>query len=109
VTDNGLLVSGIAKAHGGARAGGSIQMIAQLEKLLAAANKDLPTFLGNLQGARDFMQTYADMGEQAPSATTSSGGGNAVTSAELAAIAKKNGTTIEQERKRATDAGYVIR
>jgi hypothetical protein len=32
-----------------------------------------------------------------------------VTTAQLAAIAKKNGTTVEQERTRATDAGYVVR
>ena len=58
----GLLNSGVARAHGGARGGGSIQMIEQMEKLLDAKNKDLPTYLGALQGARDWMQNYADMG-----------------------------------------------
>jgi len=63
----GLLVTGIARAHGGARAGGSIQMIQMLEKLFDASNKDLNTFIGNLNGARDFMSAYAQMGESKPS------------------------------------------
>jgi hypothetical protein len=59
----GLLVTGIARAHGGARAGGSPAMIEHLTKLLDATNRDLPTFIGALNGERDFMNTYAHMGE----------------------------------------------
>jgi len=66
VTESGLLISGIARAHGGARGGGSIQMIDQLKPMLDPANKDLDTYIGNLAGATDFMNTYAHMGEEAP-------------------------------------------
>ncbi len=65
----GLLITGIARAHGGARAGGSPQMIEHLSKLMDAKDKDINTFLGNLQGERDFMNAYANMG---PSGNTSS-------------------------------------
>lgn len=65
----GLLITGIARAHGGARAGGSPQMIEHLSKLMDAKDKDINTFLGNLQGERDFMNAYANMG---PSSNTSS-------------------------------------
>jgi len=37
------------------------------------------------------------------------GGDKSVTMAELQAVAKKNGTTVEQEKARATAEGYVIR
>ncbi len=59
----GLLITGIARAHGGARAGGSPQMIEHLGKLMDASTKDLPTFIGNLNGERDFMENYAHMGD----------------------------------------------
>ena len=62
----GLLITGIARAHGGARAGGSPQMVAELKKYLDAGNKDYDTFRGNLNGARNFMKTYAAMGEPPP-------------------------------------------
>lgn len=64
----GLLITGIARAHGGARAGGSPQMVEHLSKLMDAGNKDINTFLGNLQGERDFMSAYSDMGATKPAA-----------------------------------------
>jgi hypothetical protein len=63
ITESGLLVSGVAKAHGGARGGGSIQMVEQLKPLLDPGNKDLDTYLGNLNGAMDVLNGYAHMGE----------------------------------------------
>lgn len=52
-------------------------------------------------------------GKPFPKGERQSVGGNtdqkSVTQAELAAIARSRGTTVEQERQRATAAGYVIR
>jgi hypothetical protein len=45
----------------------------------------------------------------APPSVSTSGPAKTVTQDEIAAIAKKNGTTPAQERQRATDAGYIIR
>jgi hypothetical protein len=69
-SESGLLISAIARAHGGARAGGSPQMIEQLKTLLGATNSDLPTYLGKLAGAKEWMQNYADMGTPAASGST---------------------------------------
>jgi hypothetical protein len=63
VTQAGLLKSGIARAHGGARGGGSIQMLESLSPILDPANKDLDVYLGNLIGAKDVIHGYAHMGE----------------------------------------------
>ncbi len=60
---SGLLMSGIAMAHGGARGGGSPQLLEQVKRYLDPANKDLDVYLGNLAGAREFISGYATMGE----------------------------------------------
>lgn len=60
-TDVGLLMTAVARAHGGARGGGSPAMLEHMKELMDAAGKDLPTFQGNLAGVRDWMQGYADM------------------------------------------------
>ncbi len=56
-TESGLLISGVARAHGGAPT-----MILQLEKILGSKDQDINTYLGNLTGAKEWMQNYADMG-----------------------------------------------
>lgn len=58
-TTLGLLQSGIARAHAGARGAGNTQMAERFEKL-ANASGDLPTFLGELQGVRDLLSRYAE-------------------------------------------------
>jgi hypothetical protein len=45
-------------------------MIEQLKTLLGATNSDLPTYLGKLAGAKEWMQNYADMGTPAASGST---------------------------------------
>lgn len=55
----GLLQSGIARAHAGARGAGNTQMAERFEKL-ANASGDLPTFLGELQGVRELLSRYAE-------------------------------------------------
>jgi hypothetical protein len=68
-TKSGLLVSGVAMVHGGARGGGSTQLLEQLKPMLDPHNKDIDTYLGNLSAARDILQGYADMGGKAKSST----------------------------------------
>jgi hypothetical protein len=60
---SGLLVSGIAMAHGGARGGGSPQLLAQIKTYLDPGNKDLDVYIGNLLGAKEFISGYASMGQ----------------------------------------------
>lgn len=55
----GLLTTAVARAHGGARAGGSIQMVEHLKEIMNPEGKDLPTFLGALSGVQDWMEQYA--------------------------------------------------
>lgn len=57
-TDLGLLQSGVARAHAGARGAGNTGMAERFEKLMGAQG-DLPTFLGQLQGVRDLLNIYA--------------------------------------------------
>lgn len=57
-TDLGLLQSGVARAHAGARGAGNSDMAARFERLMNASG-DLPTFLGELQGVRDLLSIYA--------------------------------------------------
>jgi hypothetical protein len=64
------------------------------------------------QGIEDQIRDISQRLGGAPPATMPAGSGTTtkeVTQAELAAIAKKRGTTVEQEKARATAAGYVVR
>ncbi len=61
-TDVGLLITAVARVHGGARAGGSPTMIKHLEGLLDSGAADLGEFKGQLASFKDFMSTYAGMG-----------------------------------------------
>jgi hypothetical protein len=61
LTDVGLLETGAARAHGGARGGGSPMMLQHMESIMGAGTKDLPTFLGNLDAVSEWMQGYANM------------------------------------------------
>jgi hypothetical protein len=84
VTKSGLLMSGIAMVHGGARGGGSTQMLEQLKPLLNPGNKDLQTYLGNLDAAHDVLTGYSNMdtssgGSNAPPGVTTGGSDAAVT------------------------------
>lgn len=57
-TDLGLLQSGVARAHAGARGAGNSGMAERFEKLMASQG-DIPTFLGSLNGVRDLLTQYA--------------------------------------------------
>ena len=71
-TDVGLLRTATARAHGGARGGGSPQMLEHMKEIISATG-DLPTFLGNLDALNGWMQDYANM---VPAlASPNSGGG----------------------------------
>jgi hypothetical protein len=105
-----LLASAISKAHFGVR--GGVSGAEQFENLLGAGWRDLPTFTGSLDSARQWMTTYAgrlptvapDKAGPPPPPTTKT-----VSEGQIAAVAKKNNTTVQQERQRATAEGYVIR
>lgn len=57
-TELGLLASGAGRVHGGARGGGSIQMIDYLKGLLSGTST-LPMFLGRLDALQMYMDKYA--------------------------------------------------
>jgi hypothetical protein len=59
----GLLRSAVARAHGGARGGGSPTMIEHMKTIIQGGG-DVPTFLGSTAAVRDWMQTYADEAKQ---------------------------------------------
>src|SRR5262245_37393649 len=59
MTDVGLLMTAVARAHGGARGGGSPMMLEHMQHIMGAHGKDLQMFLGNLDSAREWMQGYA--------------------------------------------------
>ena len=65
----GLLQSGVARAHAGARGAGNTGMAERFEQLMNAKG-DLPTFLGQLDGVQTLLTKYA-------SHTAPSGGGAA--------------------------------
>jgi len=65
-TDLGLLMTAVARAHGGARGGGSPAMLEHMRDILDAHGKDLDIFLGNLAATREWMQGYAEMGGAKP-------------------------------------------
>lgn len=71
MTDVGLMMTAVARAHGGARGGGSPAMLEHMKGIMDAQGKDLPTFLGNLDSAREWMEGYATQGQ--PSATPAPG------------------------------------
>lgn len=54
----GLMASGVGRVHGGARGGGSIQMVNYMKGLLSdSATADM--FLGRLEGVKSYMEDYA--------------------------------------------------
>jgi hypothetical protein len=57
-TDLGLLQSGVARAHAGARGAGNSAIAARFEKMMNAGG-DLPTFLSEMNGVRDVLSIYA--------------------------------------------------
>ncbi len=58
-TDVGLLKSGMAMVHGGARGGGSIGMAARMDALINADKMDLPLFKGATSSFRKWLTQYA--------------------------------------------------
>ena len=54
----GLLATGAARVHGGARGGGSPIMLEHFKKILSDASS-LPMFEGRMKGLSSFMTTYA--------------------------------------------------
>lgn len=60
-TDVGLLKTAVARAHGGARGGGSPMMLQHMNSLFGAEKADLSTLSGELAGFKDWMTGYANM------------------------------------------------
>jgi len=54
----GLMTSGMGRVHGGARGGGSIQMVNYLKSLLSS-DSTLPMFKGRLSTFEDYLKGYA--------------------------------------------------
>lgn len=69
LTDVGLLETGVARVHGGARGGGSPMMLEHMKAIMDAHGKDLDIFLGNLDSAQEWMGRYATMGGASPVAS----------------------------------------
>jgi hypothetical protein len=69
VSDLGLMASGAGRVHGGARGGGSIQMI-QYMKALLSADSTLNMFNGRLSSLNDYIKGYA-VGPNGVQTTTS--------------------------------------
>lgn len=57
-TNLGLMASGAARVHGGARGGGNSTMLEYMKGLLSA-DSTLPMFLGRMDGVQDYMEGYA--------------------------------------------------
>lgn len=74
--DTGLLKTAVARAHGGARGGGSPMMLQHMNDMFGAEKADLSTLTGELNGFKDWMQGYAAMapGGNAPAPTAPPGG-----------------------------------
>lgn len=73
ITTLGLLASGAGRVHGGARGGGSTQMLAYFKNMLSDAST-LDMFLGRIDGVDEYMTGYAEgPGGSKPAA----GGGDA--------------------------------
>lgn len=62
-TDVGLLKSGMAMVHGGARGGGSTGMAARMDALISSKTMDLPLFLGATKTFKKWLKTYAEDGK----------------------------------------------
>jgi hypothetical protein len=60
-TKAGLLQSGVAMVHGGARAAGSIGLQNALKPYLSPDSKDYNVYIGNLNGMRSVLKKYAEM------------------------------------------------
>lgn len=56
-TQMGLLQSGVARAHAGARGAGNSEIAKRFEQLMNA-NGDYPTFLGSMRGMTSFLSRY---------------------------------------------------
>ena len=84
-----LMASGVGRVHGGARGGGSIQMINYMTDLLSA-NSSIGLFQGRLDGVESYMKTYANPGGNAViPPRTASPSALAAAEAAIAAARKK--------------------
>jgi hypothetical protein len=66
----GLLKSGMAMVHGGARGGGSPEMAKRMDGLINANRMDINLFLGATEGFRDWLGSYADTSNNSNTPTT---------------------------------------
>jgi hypothetical protein len=73
-TNVGLLKSGMAMVHGGARGGGSPEMAKRMDLLINSNKMDLPLFLGATDSFREWLDGYAQTadGPTAPAASSQS-------------------------------------
>ncbi len=62
-TNVGLLKSGMAMVHGGARGGGSVQIMHRMDALINADQMNLPLFKGALKSFDTWLKTYAGKGD----------------------------------------------
>jgi hypothetical protein len=78
-----------------------------LRKATQLMRTEMGLTMQGYDAAKQHISTSLGGGASQPSTPTDTS--KSVTSTELAAIAKKRGTTVDQERARATAAGYVVR
>lgn len=57
----GMYKTAVARAHGGARGGGSPMMLTHINDMFNATTADLSLFKGEMQGFHSFMDDYAQM------------------------------------------------
>lgn len=62
-TELGLMATAAGRVHGGARGGGSVQMLDHFKSLLSA-NSTLDMFEGRLDALQSYMETYAKTGAE---------------------------------------------
>jgi hypothetical protein len=99
----------IAKLRGGTSFTPSEQKL--LDTYTPTINDSDSRIQAKLKSLRDFLvrhekNIYAVAGGEAP---TAGGGDKEVSMAQIQAVAKRNGTTVEQEKARAAAEGYVVR
>lgn len=65
-TDLGFLKSGTAMVHGGARGGGSAQIMSRMDQLINANKMDYNGFKGSLKSFKKLLAKYSSLGEDGP-------------------------------------------
>lgn len=94
-TNVGLLKSGMAMVHGGARGGGSPAMMGRMDSLINADSMNLPLFKGSLKGFDKWLAQYEGKGGALPAA--GSGGTVSMTAPDGRALSVPADKVAEME------------